>query len=79
MLVNSGEFVGALPENTGDSQVAFEETHVPYKIEKCCSHHNCKLCWKFNPSHSFSSSSSHTNYEMIVLPHIFIINLAPFN
>ena len=73
MIVNRNEFDGGLPGNTGDSHVVFWEKHVPYKIDKCSSIYNCKLCLKFNPSHSFTSSSTNTNYEIIVPSHIFII------
>ena len=37
------EFVGGLSENTEDSQEAFKEKSVPYKIDKCRSNHNSKL------------------------------------
>ena len=79
VLVDHNELVGGLPDNSGGSQVAFGEKRVPYKIKKCHSNHNCKLCLKFNPSHSFVSSSTNRNYEIIASNHISIINCATSN
>ena len=79
VLVNHNEFVGGQPDNSGGSKVAFVEKRVPYKINKCHSNHNCKLCIKFNPSHSFISSSTNRNYEIIVPSHISTINCATSN
>ena len=56
--------------------VVYLITCVLYKINKYHPYHNCKLCIKFNLSHSLISFSTNINYEMIFLSHISIINSA---
>lgn len=66
VLVNGNESVGGPLDNTEVLQVALGGKCVPYKINKFHSNHNFKLCLKLNPSHSFISSSTIRNYEIIV-------------
>ena len=76
---NNNEFVSALHDNSRGLQVAFGKKHVQYMINKYHSNHNCKLCMKFNPSHSFIGCSTNKKFEVIVPSHISIIICATSN